>query len=109
MIGAMRNQIELLEPSITRLGSGQMQRTYPDSGVQQMAEVMQDRGGGERTRGQQIEAIQFTTFRIRYPHQEPQPGVTWRVGHRGKTFEVDTVQDRDGRQRWLYLICKEVQ
>jgi len=35
-----------------------------------------------------------------------EPGM--RLRHDGREWEIQAVQDRDGRRRWLTLLCKEV-
>lgn len=35
-----------------------------------------------------------------------EPGMV--VRHEGREFEVQAVLDRDGRRRWLELVCREV-
>ncbi len=107
-VGAMRNEILLREPTITKNASGHRVRTYGSNDMRAWAEVYAPQGD-EQLRGDGIEAIAQIVFRIRYPHREQLPAVTWQVQWDSTTYEIAAVQDRDGRRRYLHLMCKEAQ
>lgn len=107
-VADLRHDILLREPTVTTDAAGHPVRTYGDNDMRHYAEAYSP-SGDEMLRGEGMEAITQAVFRIRYPFREQLPGVTWQVQWDGVTYEIASVQDRDGRRRFLHLMCKEIQ
>ena len=89
---------------------GQLTETWSDLYQNLPAEIL-GVAGGERVRGQQIEAGITSLVKIRYP-RGTLPAASMRLlvgtGTSQRTLNIARVLDRDGWRRELYLQCMEV-
>lgn len=107
-VSALRHDILLRQPVVTNNAAGHPVRTYGANDMAAYAEATTPTGD-EALRGEGIEGVTQVVFKIRYPYREQLPEITWRILWESTTYEIASVQDRDGRQRYLHLMCKVVQ
>lgn len=104
-VGALRERIALKCPITIDDGMGGQSVTKWKTVAEAWAEV-KARGGGETLTASQPMAQATYTISMRY---RADISVRDRLEWRERELEVHAVLDKDGRRRWLELVCGEIQ
>src|SRR5690606_31880816 len=103
-VGKMRDRVQIQQATETIDAAGQVIRTWATLYADQPARWVPMRGE-ESQRGGQVEAQVDDVFEIRY-----RTGITpqMQLIHRGRTYGIVYVRERNGRLRYLELSVKAV-
>lgn len=98
--GELRHRITLEQPSETQDKYGEVLTSWTTLAT--VYARKEDLTGRELFQAQQVNASVSTRFTIRH-----RPGLTakLRVNHGGTIYNIESIQDPDGRSRQIVLIC----
>lgn len=106
--GRYRHRVDLFKPTkTTDPKTGQSVTTWGEPFANVAAEIISN-GGGTSVRVSQVDITYSHTVYIRQSNLTREINPTWRLGYKGRTFEISSIEpdDETGRIEWQ-LACAE--
>lgn len=107
MIGAMRDLLEILTPTVTDDSRGGQVTTWPTSGVKLWGYV-RAASSREQANVGVLQTVATHTVTTHYDARITADKRLKRVAPTGPTLEIVGIRDADGKRRMLDLDCTEV-